>query len=143
MRGLEEPYKTRPIRYLGVWELIGWRMKAYSIAYGKDTVRGELVDAARRVALERISRAGESVNHYGVGFIGIHEGKNGNFVFVDWWADGNELHHHVYTSPLDQPDELTYMTPTGLAACAWDLRIGRCSSTSRRPPGRTPTPRRR
>lgn len=51
----------------------------------------------------------------------IHQSRTGNFVFVDWWADENEFHHHVYVPPLDRPEDLEYMTPTGLAACAWDL----------------------
>lgn len=58
-----------------------------------------------------------------MGFLGIHDGKTANFVFVDWWASENELHHHVYASPLNQPDKLEYITPTGLIACVWDLRV--------------------
>lgn len=42
-------------------------------------------------------------------------------MFVDWWADENELHHHVYVSPSADPSNLEYKTPTGLTACAWDL----------------------
>ena len=63
------------------------------------------------------------LRHYSVGFLGIHEGRTANFVFVDWWAEENELHHHVYVSSMAAPAELAYMTPTGLAACVWDLRV--------------------
>jgi hypothetical protein len=68
-----------------------------------------------------LSLSAGRTNHYGVGFVGIHEGKTGNFVFVDWWADENELHHHVYVSTSEEPNELEYMTPSGLTACVWDL----------------------
>ena len=60
--------------------------------------------------------------HYEVGFLGIHDGRTSNFVFVDWWADENELHHHVFISPPDKPAELLDMTATGPTACVWDLR---------------------
>ncbi|RIK29394.1 MAG: hypothetical protein DCC55_38030 [Chloroflexi bacterium] len=33
------------------------------------------------------------------------------------------MHHHVYVSSKDQLDQFSYMTPTGLAACVWDLRV--------------------
>ena len=76
---------------------------------------------ARRVAGDGLSTSAAGTNHYGVGFIGVHQGRTGNFVFVDWWADENELHYHVYVSPLERPADLEYMTPTDLSACAWDL----------------------
>lgn len=44
-------------------------------------------------------------------------------MFVDYWADENELRHHVYVSPSDDPASLEYVTPTGLIACAWELRV--------------------
>ncbi|MGA8261148.1 MAG: hypothetical protein WB783_13120 [Arenicellales bacterium] len=118
---LSEPYRTRPIRFLDLWTLGNWRMKAYGIVYGRGQPAEELVHAARRTAVERLETTAARTNHYGVGFVGIHQGKTGNFVFVDWWADENELHHHVYVSPLERATDLEYMTPTGLAACAWDL----------------------
>lgn len=42
---------------------------------------------------------------------------------MDFWADENELHHHVYVAPKDDSTNLTYMAPTGLTACVWDLRV--------------------
>ncbi len=120
---LSEGYRTRPIRFLELWEIDGWKLKLYGITYTRDSLDQVLVDSARRVASRRLKESASKTNHYGVGFVGIHQGKTGNFVFVDWWADENELHHHVYVSPSDKPSELAYMTPTGLTACAWDLYL--------------------
>jgi hypothetical protein len=122
MIAIKEPYKPRPIRFLELWEVSGWRLKVYGIAYQGQRPRPELVAAAKRIAQRRLSQVAAD-NHYGVGFLGIHDGETANFVFVDWWADENELHHHVYVSPVDHPDKLEYMTPTGLVACVWDLRV--------------------
>jgi hypothetical protein len=44
-------------------------------------------------------------------------------VYLDYWADENELHHHVYVSPSEEPASLEYVTPTGLIACTWDLGV--------------------
>lgn len=116
-------YQTRPIRFLELWQHDGWRLKFYGIASRRPMPRAELVDAAKAVAAERLAGVPASMQHYSVGFLGVHDGLTSNFVFVDWWPDQNELHHHVYISPTDDPSQLTYATPTGVIACVWDLRL--------------------
>jgi len=122
---ISEGYRSRTLDWLGVWGIDDWRLKAYTIAYGQDPIDERLISAARKVATNRLTGT-EDGRHYKVGFIGIHQGKTGNFVFVDWWADENELHHHVYVSTTADPANLKYMTPTGLAACVWDLWLIGC-----------------
>jgi hypothetical protein len=117
------PYQTRPIRFLELWQEGPWRLKVYGIAYDRPAPRPELVAAAKAAARKRVARVPSSLLHYSVGFLGIHDGRTANFVFVDWWASENELHHHVYVSPTAEPAKLTYETPSGLVACVWDLRV--------------------
>lgn len=119
---LQEPYKTRPIRFIELWQEAAWKLKVYGIAYQRPLPRPELIEAAKRVARPYFLPA-NGHTHYGVGFLGVHDGRGANFVFVDYWADENELHHHVYVSPSDKPELLEYVTPTGLVACVWDLRV--------------------
>jgi hypothetical protein len=107
------PYESRPIRFIELWRHGDWKLKVYGIAYGRATPRPELIEAVKQVAADRLVTLAQSVRHYSVGFLGIHDGRTSNFVFVDWWADENELHHHVYVSPTDEPKRLTYATPTG------------------------------
>ncbi|MGD8785566.1 MAG: isochorismatase [Thioalkalispiraceae bacterium] len=120
---LEASYQTRPIRFLGIWEIDEWRMKAYGIAYANSTPQQQLVDAAQQIARHELTQSDMNMQHYGTGFIGIHEGKTGNFMFISWWANENELYHRVYTSSTDQPGNLVDMTSSGLTACTWDLRV--------------------
>ena len=117
------PYQSRPIRFLELWQHKGWRIKVYGIASERPIPRDQLTAAVKAVAIKRLAGVPASVNHYSVGFLGIHDGETANFVFIDWWADENELHHHVYVSPTDDPSRLTYATPTGVIACVWDLRV--------------------
>lgn len=117
------PYESRPIRFLDLWCVEGWRIKVYGIAYGRPLPREELVRAAQWVAGKHLRDVAVGVRHYHVGFLGVHDGRTSNFVFLDFWADENELHHHVFVSPTEQPDQFTYVTPTGLSACVWDLRV--------------------
>lgn len=118
---LQETYQARPIRFLELWQTDHWRIKVYGIAYHRSLPRPELIDAAKQIAQQRLRTV--TAPHYHAGFLGIHDGRGANFVFVDFWADENELHHHVYVSPSDKPTQLEYATPTGLTACVWDLRV--------------------
>ncbi|HEV2765084.1 MAG TPA: hypothetical protein VGV38_19030 [Pyrinomonadaceae bacterium] len=120
---LIEPYEARPVRFLEEWRHGGWRLKVYGIAYRRERPRAALVETAKRLARERLPLPADARGRYGVGFVGAHDGRGANFIFVDWWADENELHHHVYSGPSAEISNLNYTTPTGLSACVWDLKV--------------------
>lgn len=118
-----DPYRTRSIRFTGLREVGPWRMKVYHIVYEDSDVSPELAAAALEAAENILVDLEITDRTYGVGFIGIHQGKNANFVFVDWWADENELHHRLFLSDAERPDELRPQTPGGAVACVWDLYL--------------------
>lgn len=120
---LREPYRPRPIRFIEEWSHAGWRLKVYGIAHKGERPRAELIEAAKRLARRRLPQPAVGEGRYGVGFLGVHDGRDANFIFVDWWADENELHHHVYTSATGELENFDYATPSGLSACVWDLRV--------------------
>lgn len=116
-------YEPRAIRFLDLWRVDDWRIKLYGIASGRPQPRPELVAAAQRIAAQLLRSLPDDLLHYHVGFLGVHDGHTSNFVFLDFWADENELHHHVFVSPTAHPDQFTNVTTTGLSACVWDLRL--------------------
>jgi hypothetical protein len=118
---LSEPYAPRPIRFLDLWELDGWRLKLYGIAYKRPAPRSELIETARRLARERLPQPPVTNDRYGVGFVGIHDGRGANFVFVDWWAQENELNHHNWSGPSNETREL--VPSEGAVLCVWDARV--------------------
>lgn len=118
-----EPYEPRPVTNLGRHEAGGWRLKVYGIAHRRPRPRPELVAAARRLARSVLPRPALGGGRHGVGFLGIHDGRGACFVFVDWWADENELHHRVFIAPGDRPIDLVDHTASGPAACVWDLAV--------------------
>lgn len=109
------------MRPLGLLEVDGWRLKLYAIAYRRPAPRPELVSAAKSL-VPAVLPCNDGAA-YGVGFIGIHDGRDSCFVFVDWWQDQDELHHHVFVSPSDEPVALRDRTGSGLIACVWDLAV--------------------
>lgn len=117
------PYEPRPIRFLDLWAVDEWRIKVYGIACSRPQPRRELVAAARRIASRQLRSLPADLDHYHLGFLGVHDGRTSNFVFLDFWADENELHHHVFVSPSEDTGDFTDVTSTGLSACVWDLRL--------------------
>ena len=120
---MHEPYAPRAVRCLDVWATDGWRLKVYGIAYRGETPRPELIEAAKLQAASSLPRPATGGGRYGVGFLGIHDGFEANLVFVDWWADENELHHKVFLSPSSLPRRLRPTRPLELTACVWDLAV--------------------
>lgn len=117
------PYVPRAVRFLELWAAEGWRIKLYGIAHEHPLPRPELVTAARQVAKQVLQHIPGSLDHYHMGFLGVHDGRTSNFVFLDYWATENELHHHVFVSSMEEPEQLTEVTGSGLSACVWDLKL--------------------
>ncbi len=120
---LAEGYDPRPVSDLGTFEHGGWRMKLIGIAYHGLRPRNVLVQSATEAAGRIPPQPAVTVQCYGIGFIGIHDGRGACFCFVDWWEAENELHHHTLLAPSEQPAALEEVTGTGFIACAWDLAV--------------------
>jgi hypothetical protein len=116
-------HSPRPLDALGIWRHDNWRLKVYSIAYRRKSARPELVSAAKEAAARVLPPEAVTPTRYGVGFLGVHDGRGANLVFVDWWEGENDLHHHVFLSPSDEPALLRAATPADLVACVFDLGV--------------------
>jgi len=120
---IKADYAPRPIRFLELWTSDGFRLKAYSIAYDRSLARAELVDAARAVVQRQLREHPTRHQHYGVGFVGIHDGRGENQVFLDLWVNQNELLHTYWISPTDHPAQLVGGPEDHNSVCVWDLQL--------------------
>ncbi|MFN2542416.1 MAG: isochorismatase [Chthoniobacterales bacterium] len=96
-------------------------MKLYGVAFDSELPRQELVSAAKRIAAEQLAK--ETAPNYKVGFIGVHDGRDACFVFVDFWGNENELFHRVFLSRDNDPAQLRPTAPGDSSVCVWDLRL--------------------
>lgn len=117
-----EPYERRPVRSLGVWETDGWRLKAYLIARPGESPAAELISAARERSREVVALPCRHET-YGVGFVGVHQGHGYNQVFVDRWANHNELLHDTFVSDGEAPGDLQPAPRGHNSVCVWDLAL--------------------
>jgi hypothetical protein len=120
---LSEPYTLRSVRFLDLLTFDGWRVKLYGIAYQAERPRQALVDGAVAAVQEKLPRPAVTADRYGVGFAGAHQGRGGNFVFLDWWATENDMHHRAWRSSEDEPGRLRPTRPDELTACTSDLAV--------------------
>jgi hypothetical protein len=120
---LQERYAARSIRFLALWQCGDWRIKLYGLAYRASSPDDSLIAAARRLFATSLPQPAVTEERCGVGFAAVHQGRGSNLVFVDWWANENELFHHAWVSTPANAGSFTYVSPTGLTACVWDLAL--------------------
>lgn len=123
MVSLSERYRPRHIRFLELWQDGGWTMKVYGISVEPAGPPSGLRRAARHFMARSLPAPPVTSERYGVGFVGIHAGRDANLVFVDWWGRENELHHQVAVSALDRPERLRPVASGELSACVWDVAV--------------------
>jgi hypothetical protein len=119
-----QPYGPRPVRFLGLIENSGWRLKTYSIS-----VRGEQVDEG--VVAHVCARLPEWVTNstlydlptYGVGILILHEGREGCFAIVGWWIDENMFQEFVYLATDAERRDFRLFSDRGVFTCVWELSV--------------------
>ncbi len=119
-------YADRLIRFLGIWEINGWKLKVYGISAARDvsdelTVDPAIIESGRRIA-ETVFIRNSTTNSYNLGYIIFHEGRLANWLLLDWWADEIQVRQQLFRS--DSPYPATFKRVTDeLIACIWELRV--------------------
>ena len=116
-------YKTRPIRFINLWEENGWKMKIYGISSLAEFPEPKLVETALEIAARILPSPAVSDERYGAAFVTIHQAEMFNQIIVDWWERVNELRHRVFKAAAEKPFEFEEITASGEAFCIWELRV--------------------
>lgn len=126
MIDLKSTYKTRPVRFLDLVEHAGWRIKVYGIRFSEnsdeETPDPLIVKLAQQAMLEELPQPAVTNSRYGVGFLIIHQGQERNWLLLDWWYDQEIIKQHLFSSPIDVPDDVT-RAESDLLACTWELAV--------------------
>jgi len=116
------PYKLRPVTFIETKEQNGWKIKTYVIT-AKGVISIELVNKICLDLFSKLPQPAVCTNRYGVGFFTIHQGTMRNWFLLDWWEDEDILHHLLFSSPLDEPNNITAEPDKTLIACVHELRV--------------------
>jgi hypothetical protein len=101
-------------RHIVFLERIG-RIKHYGIGQHGAPPAEDLAAATRRVAREAIPDGA-------YGFTIAHQGTSIGMGLCYWWANDNEIHSRVFTSPGDDLGALAPADSTAMA-CVWELEV--------------------
>ncbi|QBD77011.1 isochorismatase [Ktedonosporobacter rubrisoli] len=119
----EQAYKPRPARFLELWEWQGWRVKIYGLAAQAEYPSAALVQAAKKIAERQLPLPAVAEDRYGIAFMIVHEGTEGDYVLVDWWTAGGIVQHHLYGAMKGHNGQLEYHWPAGAGFCIWELAV--------------------
>src|ERR687887_289022 len=73
----------------------------------------------RRIRFMGLQEVGDwRVKLYGI----AHDGRDGCYALIDWWANENEVHQRLLSAPLDDPAALR-PHPTLAIGCVWELAV--------------------
>ncbi|MCG8689778.1 MAG: hypothetical protein MI806_01075 [Minwuiales bacterium] len=122
-----EAYRPRPFRYLGLWRDGEWAFKAYGIHHREPSpsdplIDPAIVDAARDFVCGLVPKAEAEGDHYGMGYVVLHQGTAGNWLLMQWWAHNDICCQILARSDAAAPDRFE-IVERPLMACVWELVI--------------------
>jgi len=117
-----EPYKPREAEFRKEADFGEWRLKVYGISTGDELVSDALVETGLNAILPNLPQPALSEDRYGVGFVIIHRGTMRNWFSLDWWEYEDILFHRLYSSPLDNANEISAEESAAIA-CVHELKI--------------------
>lgn len=119
---ISERFCARPIEALGVLPLGGWKLKLYSITYGRKALLRPLYDAGLALAAETLPQPPVGDGRFGVGFAILHQGRTVHYLVLNWWANENEHFCRVFVRGFEDG---AVWRPAGSAesSCVWDLEV--------------------
>ncbi|ASO19204.1 hypothetical protein FHR81_001471 [Actinoalloteichus hoggarensis] len=115
-------YTPRPVRFLGIEEAGGWRIKCYGIAEGSRYPRAELVDAGVTRAVEVLTAVRADQGAHGVAYLMAHDSRDQCVVSVDWWMRSHELWQRSFRSSVERPEAFSEIREV-LVANVWELAV--------------------
>lgn len=114
-------YELREVSADPVLEVAGYRIKPYRIAFPHPEARRavEHFDMARLLP-EGIAPATDELYH-GLGFVVLHQARDGTYLLIGRWYDGNNLMSESFRvgGKPDAPE----LERLSLFACVWEMAV--------------------
>jgi hypothetical protein len=112
-------FEPRPVQFLGIEEIRGYRLKCYSIVHGDVPFRREEFDGGMTLAANALPSPAVTDVRPGVGFVILHQGRTGNYLILSWWDNENELPTRVFV----RTDGEWRPGRESESFCVWDLEV--------------------
>lgn len=116
------PHQPRPIRYVHPIQGSEYTIKVYWISAYEEVPDETLISMAEEFVLSEFQNlAGQ--DHHGYGFMIVHQGRDGNYIVLDWWVGENMIKQKIYHAPLEMPYAFSDFSGTGIVTCVWEVQV--------------------
>jgi hypothetical protein len=116
-------YKNRPIRFVEIYHVTGWKVKIYSISVHHEFVtETNLMDAKNKLKEWLAIASKHDLPTYKIATLILHEGKEGVFAIINWWIDENMLQNFVYLKKYNE-QEFQLFSQDGICTCVWEMAV--------------------
>ncbi len=112
-------YEPRPLTFLGIQQVAGFRIKRYGIRYGDRSIDTGRFDAGWELVPTLLPQPAVTPDRPGVGFAILHQGRTGDYLILSWWDQQNELPTLIFV----RDDNGWRPAQGGESFCVWDLRV--------------------
>jgi hypothetical protein len=113
------PYAPRPIRFLGIETIQGFRLKVYSIHLPEAEFDRSRFAPAWELAASALPQPASNPERPGLGFAILHQGRTGDYFILGWWDRENELPVRIFLR-----DETGWRSGRESESfCVWDLQV--------------------
>jgi hypothetical protein len=117
-----KPFEPRPVRFHGLREHAGWRLKLYSIAAGGAAIDWAAYQEGLAMAYASLPSPAVTPARPGVGFVIAHRGGSAWYIVLAWWDQENELPMRVFVCALGA-EGVWRMAHASESICVWDLEV--------------------
>jgi hypothetical protein len=119
---IQSVYRTRPIRFIEVYQHNDWQIKLYSISIKGEYVSQEHIQMGKQHLDDWLSKSEiYDLQTYKIATLILHEGKEGCLAVINWWIDENMLQNFVYL--IEDNWKYKLFSDNGIITCVWEMAV--------------------
>lgn len=117
-------YKPRKIGFHQIVDINSWQIKVYTITFREEFQSVSALESAITKLPDwlKLSETLEFEN-YQIGFMMVHEGRDGVWVILSWWTGENMLRSVTFANSAEAPEEFHLTPKEGGMVCVWELEV--------------------
>lgn len=125
MKTAFEMYKPRKIEFREIVKVRDWQIKVYTITNRESFGSQQALSTVRNELPQLLAKAINSpLATYKVAFLIVHEGREGLWVLLNWWSDGEMVETQMNFIDKHQLQNITSSPyATRSLVCVWELEV--------------------
>ncbi len=113
------PYAPRPLAFLGVEQVNGYRLKTYTIRLPDASFDRGRFNGGWEALAAALPQPAVTEQRPGLGLAVLHQGRTADYLILCWWDNENELPIRVFVRDGDG----WRAARGGESLCVWDIRV--------------------